>query len=312
MYSDRECSRREFIKDATLLGFGTISITAAGGLILDAAAKTHSYHAPGTGLDLAVATNGTPNDNTEKAIKALGGMARFVKPGDKVVLKPNCISPRPPEFAINTHPEVVQTVTRLCMEAGASEVVAVTNDLPDNFPASGMEEALHRSGGTWETPRFAHNFRQVILPRGILLRRTHILNRVLDADIFINIPIAKHHAESQLTLGMKNFMGISFDRQVMHARGLHQCIADLNTAVKPHLTVMDANYMLLTNGPGGPGNTRNQKTVIAGTDPVLVDAYTATLFGIEPREVGHIRYAAEMGLGIMHLKAASIQEFKLQ
>jgi uncharacterized protein (DUF362 family) len=98
----------------------------------------------------------------------------------------------------------------------------------------------------------------------------------------------------------------------MHRMGLHQPIADLATAIRPNLTVMDANYMLLTNGPGGPGNTRHQQTVVAGVDHVLVDAYTATLFRMEPQDVHHVSYAAEMGLGSMDVNNARISEFNLQ
>ena len=279
---------------------------------LSAIGKTHTYNAPGTGLDLAVAKNGNPAENTIAAIKSLGGIERFVKPGDKVALKPNCISPRAPEYAINTHPEVVKTITRLCMEAGAKEVIAVTHDAAGNFAPSGMEDALVSEGGSWEVVNNRQDFREVILPRGILLRSTEIANRILDADVFINIPVAKDHGGSSLTLGMKNFMGINYDRGTMHARGLHQCIADLATALKPNLTIIDANYMLLSNGPGGPGSTRNQKTVIAGTDQVLADAFAASLFQFEPRDVDHIRFAAEMGLGSMDLNAAQIEEFSLQ
>jgi uncharacterized protein (DUF362 family) len=198
------------------------------------------------------------------------------------------------------------------MEAGAKEVVAVTHDPARNFAPSGIEAALVSEGGSWEVVNNIQDFREVLLPRGLLLRRTDIAKRVLDADVFINIPIAKDFGGTSLTLGMKNFMGINYDRQIMHALGIQQCIADLATAIKPHLTIIDANYMLLTNGTGGPGSTRNQKTIIAGDDQVLTDAFAATLFNFEPREIDYIRFADQMGLGSMNLKNARIQEFNLQ
>jgi len=302
-----EFSRRTFLKNTTIAG-----ITAMTMPVLTKIGKTYAYHAPGTGLNLAVAKNGTPSANTERAIKALGGIERFVKPGDHVVLKVNCISTRAPEFALNTHPDVIATVIRLCLSVGAKDVIAVANDQAIVYSDSGVGDAIIRAGGTWETLTRPSDYREVILPRGLLLRNARILNRVLDADVFINIPIAKNHTESVLTLGMKNLMGINYDRQTMHARGLHQCIADLATAVRPHLIIMDANYMLLTNGPAGPGSTRNQKTVIAGTDPVLVDAYTATLFQKEPHQIDHIQFAADMGIGSLDLKSVKIEEYNLQ
>ncbi len=310
MQQDHDFSRRGFLKGAAVMGIGAASLPTI--QVMDAVAKTNPSYASGTGLDLAVAMNGTPAKNTEAAIKVLGGIERFVKPGDVVVFKPNCISARAPEYAINTHPEVVRMVVRLCKQAGAKEVVAVSNDAPGNFNTSGIGEAIEQEGGSWEALRSPSDFREVLLPRGVLLRRTEILNRVLDADVFINLPIAKDHGGSRLTLGMKNYMGINYNRQIMHRMGLQQTIADLATALRPNLTIMDANYMLLSNGPGGPGNTRHQQTVIAGVDHVLVDAYTTTLFNMEPRELGHVQYASDMGLGSMDLNNARISEFNLQ
>ncbi len=310
MQKDHNFSRRGFLKGAAVMGIGAASLPTI--QVLDAVAKTNPTYASGTGLDLAVAKNGSPLKNTEAAIKALGGIERFVKPGDVVVFKPNCISAHAPEYAINTHPEVVRMVVRLCVQAGAKEVIAVSHDNPRNFVTSGIGEAIEQEGGRWEASLNPAEFREVLLPRGVMLRRTEILNSVLDADVFINIPIAKDHGGSRLTFGMKNFMGINYDRQIMHRMGLQQPIADLATALRPTLTVIDANYMLLSNGPGGPGNTRHQKTVIAGVDHVLADAFATTLFKMEPRELDHVRFAAEMGLGSMDLKNAKISEFSLK
>ena len=307
MSDSQEFSRRKFLKDTTLIGVGAMSLP-----MLSAVGNVYAYNTPGPGLDLAVAKLGSPAENTIAAIKALGGIGRFVKSGDKVVLKPNIISSNAPEFAVNTHPDVVGAVTKLCVDAGAREVISVTNDRAGGFIGSGAGDAITKAGGTWAAINDRQDFRDVILPRGILLRNTEIIHHVLDADVFINIPVAKDHGGSSLTLGMKNYMGINYNRLIMHNMGLHQCIADLSTAVKPHLIIIDANYMLLTNGPGGPGATRNQKTVIASTDPVLADAYASTLFNFQPSDVDHVRFASEMGLGSMNLKKAKIQEFSLQ
>ena len=300
--------RRKFIKETTLVGLGVMSLPA-----LSSVSKTFAYNAPGTGLDLAVTRNGTAAENTATAIKALGGMERFVKPGDVVVLKPNCIiAQAPPHYAVNTNPEVIRMVVRLCKQAGAKEVIAVENDGPRNFRKSGIGDAIKQEGGSWEATEKRADFRELMLPLGVLLHRTEILKRVLDADVFINTPIAKHHGGTELSLGMKNFMGINYDRIIMHRIGLQQTIADLFTAVATNLTVMDANYMLLSNGPAGPGKTLHQKTVVVGTDPVLVDAYTTTLFNLHPTDIGYVRIAAELGHGSLNLNRSKIQEFNLQ
>ncbi len=293
------------------MGLGAISLPTID--VMNAVAKTNPTYAPGTGLDLAVARNGSPAKNTEAVIKAMGGMERFVKPGDVVVLKPNCVSAQaPPRWAVNTNPDVIGTVVRLCKQAGAKEVIAVTHDSKKYFRRSGIGEVIEQEGGSWEATEKRSDFRKVMLPLGVLLNQTEILKRVLDADVFINSPIAKHHDGTFLSLGMKNFMGINYDRQVMHRIGLQQTIADLASGVKTNLTIMDANYMLLSHGPVGPGETRHQKTMVAGIDPVLVDAYTTTLFKLEPRDIGHVRYASELGMGSMDLNNAKIQEFNIQ
>lgn len=124
-----------------------------------------------------------------------------------------------------------------------------------------------------------------------------VIKELLDYDVFINLPVAKHHAGSRLTLGMKSYMGLSWDRQVMHTIDLHQTIADLVSVRRPDLTIIDATRILLNNGPGGPGSVREVKSVIASPDPITADAYAATLFKHDPRSIRHIRCAYEMGLG---------------
>lgn len=311
MQKKENLSRRGFLKGATAVGLVAVGLPTM--KVMHAVANTNPVRVANTGLDVAVARNGSPAANTESVIKALGGMERFVNPGDVVVFKPNCVvAQAPPKWAVNTNPDVIGTIVRLCKQAGAKEVIAVTHDVPKYFRGSGIGDAIEREGGSWEATTERSNFRKILLPLGVILNHTEILKRVLDADVFINAPIAKHHGGTEVSLGMKNFMGINYDRIVMHRMGLDQTIADLATGVKTNLTVMDANYMLLSHGPVGPGETRHQKTVVAGVDPVLVDAYTTTLFKIEPRDIGYVRLASELGLGSMNLKNARIQEFNLQ
>jgi uncharacterized protein (DUF362 family) len=258
--------------------------------------------------DLAVATGGDPASNTLKAIEALGGMERFVKEGSKVAIKPNPATANSPEVASTTNPAVVGTVVDLCMKAGASEVVVVSHDALRNFEGSGIMGAATSAGARVVAAVSRDSYRSVPVLRGRMLQNVEIANDILDADVFINIPIAKHHSQAELTLSLKNLMGINWNRIYFHQHGLHQGIADLCTVVKQDLVVMDANRLLLTNGPGGPGQTRDDKTVIAGTDPVAVDAYTTTLFGREPHDIRHIRYAHELGIGEIGLERLNIEK----
>ena len=301
-------SRRDFLKQGTGLG-----LACAGASLLSTPSILKAMIGPTVSgsLDLAVAKGGDPAGNTIQAIQALGGIERFVNKGDKVTLKPNPVGQNPPELAINTHPGVVETVAKMCMQAGAREVVIVSHDALSNFEGNGIMNAASRAGARVVAAITRDLYQTTPVLRGRLLHNEEIIKDVLDADVFINMPIAKDHAGSRLTLGMKNLMGINWNRLYLHQNGLHQGIADLSTIVKPDLIIMDANRILLTNGPGGPGQTREDKTVIAGTDQVAVDAYTATLFNLTPRDVPHIQYAYELGVGEANLKKLNIKEISV-
>jgi uncharacterized protein (DUF362 family) len=301
----KNVSRREFLKQGTGFGLACAGLSLFSTPHLLRATIEPTLSGP---LDLAVAKGGDPVGNTLKAIEALGGIERFVKKGDKVALKPNPVTTNPPEFATNTHPEVVETVAKICRQAGAREVVVVSHDSLSNFEGNGTLAAVSRAGARVVAANTRDLYQTVPVLRGRLLQNVEIIKDILDADVFINMPIAKDHAGSRLTLGMKNLMGINWNRGFFHQYGLHQSIADLSTAVKPDLIIIDANRILLTNGPGGPGQTREEKTVIAGTDPVAVDTYSATLFNLTPRDIPHIQYAYELGVGEANLKKLNISE----
>jgi len=261
--------------------------------------------------DLAVVTGGDPAGNTLRAIQALGGIGRFVKQGAKVAIKPNALTGNRPETASTTNPDVLETVVRLCVEAGAGDVVVLSHDSERNFERNGLLEAAGRGGARLLAANSRDLYRPVPLVRGRLLESVEIIGEILDADVFINIPIAKHHGAAEVTLSMKNLMGINWNRGRFHQYGLQQCIADLNTAVRPDLIVMDANRVLLTNGPAGPGETRDALTVVAGTDPVAMDAYGTTLLDRNPMDVGHIRYAYQQGIGEIDLEKLTIEKISL-
>jgi len=305
MMDESRLSRREF-----LIRGATLGLTCAGFSLLSSPSvlKAMSEPAASGPLDLAIAKGGDPSGNTIKAIETLGGIGRFVKKDNKVVVKPNPCTPNRPEIASTTNPAVVETVVAMCLEAGAREVVVLSHDSLSNFERNGIMEAASRTGARVVAAVTRDLYESVPVLRGRVLQEVEIARDVLDADVFINMPIAKHHSETGLTLSMKNLMGINWDRGYFHQHGLQQAIADLSTAVKPALIVMDANRILLTNGPSGPGETRDEKAVIAGTDPVAVDAYTATLFGRNPEDIGHIRYAYELGVGEMNVEKLRIKE----
>lgn len=301
----KKLSRRDFL----IQGAG-LSLSCTGLGLFSTPNLLHAMVVPTPSgkLDIAIAKGDDPASNTIKAIQALGGIERFVKKNNKVVVKPNCVTPNRPEIASTTNPVVVKTVVKMCLQAGAKEVVVLSHDSLRNFERNGIMEAASEAGARVLAAVNRNQYQTIPVLRGRLLQNVDIISEILDADVFINIPIAKNHSGTGLTLGIKNLMGINWDRQYFHQNGLHQAIADLSTVVKPDLIIMDANRILLTNGPSGPGQTRDEKAVIAGTDQVAVDAYCTTLFNQTPRQIQHIQYAYELGVGEINLNKLNIKE----
>jgi uncharacterized protein (DUF362 family) len=299
-------SRRNFLKYSVALGVGTVLVPSALDRAFGSIAVDRANALP---LDLAVVTGDSPARNCLAALEAMGGMPRFVRPGDRVVIKPNPVGQNPPEDAINTHPDMVETVVKECVRAGAKDVLVISHDEAQAFKATGIQAAVERAGGVVNALERADQFGPVLVPRGRLLRRIDVAKDLLAADVFINMPIAKHHAGSGVTLAMKNLMGVIWDRIQFHRLDLQNCIAELGTAVPQTLILMDANHVLLSNGPVGPGKVLTARQVIAGIDPVAVDAFTCKSFFRDPATVGHIRAAYDLGAGEIDLSKLRIKEF---
>ena len=289
--------RRRFIRDVLLWSAGAVAIPRFKvSDVLAAQAPPVVAFTRGRDYELLVA----------KVLTPLGGMAKFVKPGSKVVVKPNMAWDRTPEQGANTHPLIVKAVVEQALAAGAAKVLVF--DRPCNekrrcYIRSGIMPALQgikdrRLKVTYIDDR---KFVPVDIERGRSLTRLELYRDALEADTYINVPVAKHHGLSKLTLGLKNSMGVmGGDRGMMH-HNLGQKLADLATVIRPALTIIDATRMLLRNGPQG-GNlddVRINDTIIAATDPVAADAYATTLFGMQPEEIDSTVAAHRMGLGEM-------------
>jgi uncharacterized protein (DUF362 family) len=260
---------------------------------------------------LAVARGDDPARTTNAALAALGGMGRFVRRGDDVVVKPNiCSGAHPPEYAATTHPDVVGTLVALCREAGAGSVRVM--DSPFGSPAdeayrvSGIAAATERAGGevVFMSPARFQRFR---IPEGRDITEWDIYRDVLSCDVLIDVPIAKDHGLSRLTLGGKNLLGVVLDPGQLHSN-IGQRTADLVSVCRPTLTVVDAVRILVANGPTGGdlGDVERRDTVIASPDIVAADSYAATLFGLEGGDIPYVRAAYEMGLGEMDLERVLI------
>ncbi len=248
-----------------------------------------------------VGHSGDPASALRAAVAAAGGLG-FIPEGGHVVLKPNVAWSRNPQQAANTDPRILAAMIALCREAGAGKITVFehTIDRPSEqvLAVSGIAAAARGAGADLVYTTAERDFVPVAVTRGKLLTRDTLARTVRDADVFINMPKAKHHSQTGLTLGLKNLMGVIFNRQAWHSGpDLHQYIADYATAVPIDMTVMDASRILLTNGPKGPGKTREPNEVIVSFDPVAADAYACGLFGLSPSDVAYVARAGELGLG---------------
>jgi len=308
--SGKKITRRQFIKGAavavtlpllpeTLPFYGTLAHAAAES-------------------DLVIAKNGSPTQLLQTAMTPLGGMGRFVKKGQRVVIKANIAWARTPEQACTNNPELMMALIKMCYEAGAKRV-AVWDHTCDNyqfcFSRSGLKEAGQKAGADVLSGHGRNVYKQVEIPKAKKLKTAEILRDVLESDVFINFPIPKQHFATELTLGMKNLMGIIWDMEQLHKIDLHQCIADVNTLRKPNLVVMDAVRILTTNGPKGPGKTVDPGEVIVSTDIVAVDAYGAGFFKnpktgkpFMPEEIRFVKYAYDHGLGEIDLSKVQVKK----
>lgn len=255
---------------------------------------------------------------TRKALAALGGMQRFVKPDQVVVVKPNAGFATPPDLGATTHPDVVAAILDACFEAGARRVFVVDHTLrpaEQCFKRTGLADAV----AGYPSAKLVSlddekTYRQVEVPQGKALRTVEIPALLQKVDVFINVPTAKSHSATMVSLGLKNLMGLVWDRQVFHVDfDLHQGIADLATVLKPQLTILDAIRILKTGGPDGPGDVEPLDGVVAGVDPVAVDAYGVGLSTwnqrtLRPDQVNYVRYASQHGLGTMNLNTLRIVE----
>jgi uncharacterized protein (DUF362 family) len=316
--NDTPITRRESIKKIAKLSAG---IAAASGLSLSASSKNilAAETAPiaenvskqsANEAWLIDGIGSTPGfsirDLTRRMFAQAGGMKKFISKGDIVVIKPNISWAQPPHLAVTTNPEVMMAVIELCQEAGAKSVRIVDHTIHDArrcFGITGAGDVAKKTGA------------DLVHPRQSLMRDMNLSGRRLDAwpvfvpiveaDKVINLPIAKVHGLSGLTLGMKNWIGAVGGRRNALHQDIHQSIVDLAQFFRPTLTLIDAVRVLAANGPSGgrEEDVRVLNRLILSNDPVAVDARAALLFNKKPEDIGHIRLAHQQGLGHIDLNA---------
>ena len=249
-------SRRKFIKSS-----GKAGATIAAGLILHSSLIPYSKASESfDGVDLAVVKGDTVK-GVSKAIEMLGGIQKFVTPGQTVLIKPNASFPNPPEYGSTTDPYVLKTVCEIVMNAGAKTVLVVDNTMSDSelcFERNGTKKIIEELEGVkLISPKSESHYIEVPVTNGKALKSVRISKLLQRASLIINIPCAKSHTATSVSFGLKNLMGLIWDRAYFHqGTDLHLAIAELASVIRPQLTIIDATRALITNGPTGPGKVQ--------------------------------------------------------
>jgi len=253
-----------------------------------------------------------------RAVDLLGGAEKFVSPGDRVVIKPNASFANPANWGNNTNPEVLAAACEFFIKAGARKVVVVDYPLMGGAkaPQANGLAAICRglSGVELSVLSARHQFRKLSVPGGETLKTVEVSREVLDADLLVNLPVAKAHDAVAASIGLKNLMGIIWDRAAFHTMlEINRAIAELSLAVRPQLTVVDMTRVMVTNGPKGPGEVATPNLLVASSDPIAADAYSLTKARFNgrrfrPKQIRYLRYAHQAGLGEIDLSAVDIRE----
>ncbi|MEO0142754.1 MAG: DUF362 domain-containing protein [candidate division WOR-3 bacterium] len=301
----KEISRREFFK---------ISIALATSTFLPKVFLSAKEDLTGPLIGIA---RGEKKLLVGAVIDALGGIKKFVSQNDRVLIKPNLSFAAEPEYGATTSSEIIKQVVQLCLDAGAKEVLIV------DYPLANAQLCIKKSRiseAVIDSKRVKiimldrkDEFIPMEIPDGNVLKKIEVARKVFTCDKIINLPTAKSHSATGVSLGLKNLMGLIKNRNLLHRLDLDNGIAELSLLIKPHLTIVDATRALISGGPGGPGKTVILNTVVAGVDPVAVDSCTVGLarwYGksFSGYNVKHLISANKLGLGEIDTKRMIIKE----
>ena len=309
--------RRDFLKTLAVVG---AAVTVQHSEAMDVLAQTFT-NAGGGKADLVAVMGGEPDMMFRRAIEEMGGMKAFIKPGQKVVVKPNIGWDKIPSLAGNTNPKLVTEIIKQCFAVGAKEVTVFDHTCDDwqkCYKNSGIEAAAKAAGAKVMPAHLESYYRTVSLPQGKKLKSTKVHEAILNSDVWINVPILKNHGGANLTISMKNHMGIVWDRGFFHQNDLQQCIADICTLQKKAvLNVVDAYRVMKTNGPRGRSESDVvlTKGLFISKDIVAVDTAAAKFFN-QVRDmpldtVSHLANGEALKIGTMDLDKLNIKRIKI-
>lgn len=314
-----ELQRRDFIKKGFAIG-ATFSLIDLGGLFAaePATAATSGGKPAKDGPPDMVAVRGTDRKAMlDTALAKLGGIGAFVKPGQTVVLKPNAAWDKTPELAANIHPDLVGHMVELCLKAGAKEVNVFDHTCQEwksCYKNSGVEDAVVKAGGKMIPGNDETMYVDVEAPQAVKLKKAKIHRLIKDADVYINMPVLKHHGGATITGCLKNVMGLVWDRRFFHDNDLQQCISDGVYLRKPDLNILDAYNPMARNGPQGRSTDdliKDVNTLLVSRDPVACDAAGSMILGHKQDGIKHVSLAAAAGHGVCDLSQLNIERIKL-
>lgn len=308
--------RREFLKGVTLSG--VMSSLHLSGIN---AATPDNPTAIEASPDMVAIMGGEPAVMLQKALTELGGIEKYVKSGQKVVIKPNIGWDRTPNLAANTNPELVGELVKQCFSAGAKEVVVFDHTCDQwqkCYESSGIEKVAKAAGAKVVPGNDESMYKEVAIPNGVKLKSAKIHEALLACDVWFNVPVLKNHGGAKMTIAMKNLMGIVWDRGFFHRNDLQQCIADACLAVKkPALNIVDAYRVMVSNGPQGRSESDVvvQKTLIVSSDIVAADTASVRMFNqLKPmplNEVGHIALGEKHKLGTQNIDNLNVKRIRI-
>lgn len=317
IHMNETLQRREFIKKGFAIG-AAFSLADLGGLFAAEESVSPPVRKEKDGLPDLVAVRGEQRRAMlDAALAALGGIEAFVKPGQTVVLKPNAGWDKSPAMCANIHPDLMGRMTELCLQAGAKEVNVFDHTCSDwqrAYDNSGIRAAVEKAGGKMVTGDDETMYVEREAPEAAKLKKAKIHRLIVDSDVYINMPVLKHHGGAVMTACLKNVMGIVWDRRFFHNNDLQQCICDGYLYRKPDLNVLDAYSPMMRSGPQGKSEEdllKGVKTLLVSRDAVACDAAAAMILGHKQDGIKHVELAAQAGYGVCDLAKLNIKRIKM-
>lgn len=301
-------NRRDFIKfNACVLAAGLLPL---GGL------------AGETGNSTVWEITGTSTESFAALFNHLGGLKEFIKTDiakATILIKPNICLPHPPESATTTSPLVIEALCEYLIKAGATRIIIADHTLQDTnqFKRISLFDIVGKYSEVKLILANEHRYYSPVKVAGKELKETEVMKLVQKADLLINMPTAKHHSATHVSLAIKNLMGTVWDRAEFHTKlDLHQAVGDLPLIVRPQLNIIDAGSVLLSGGPTGPGSIIEENRLFASNDILAVDAVVASRYdfgrkSLPPNQIAHLKAAYRNGVGEIDLNNINIEKIDI-